>query len=331
MPITSVKLSKFAGSASLAALLGVVPLTAGTADAQQKPVFGVLLKTLSNPYWGSVAKGVNDGAAQAGVEAFVQAAESDQAAEPQLNACNTMLERKPAVMLVAAINSTNLLPCLTRAAEQHIPVVNLDNNLDPATTKQAGVPLAFGIGSDNEKAGAKAADFIAKALGGSSAKSTALVIEGIAGNTTSAARARGFSDELAKAAPGVKIIASLPGDWDRQKAANITNDTLQRQPDLGAIFACNDGMVLGATEAARGAGNTKLVLVGVDGDADAIRAIKAGRLNATVAQLPYLMGRDAVIDAKEMLAGKQVSANIAVPTLLITQVPGNDKLLQYLR
>jgi D-allose transport system substrate-binding protein len=331
MKTTRFKFLKYAGPAALAALLGVVPLTAGTAGAQQKPVYGVLLKTLSNPYWGSVAKGVNDGAAQAGVEAFVQAAESDQAAEPQLNACNTMLERKPAVMLVAAINSTNLLPCLTRAVEQHVAVVNLDNNLDPATTKAAGVPLAFGIGSDNEKAGAKAADFIAKSLGGSGAKSTALVIEGIAGNTTSAARARGFSDELAKVAPGIKIIASLPGDWDRQKAANITNDTLQRQPDLGAIFACNDGMVLGTMEAARGAGNTKLVLVGVDGDADAIRAIKAGRLNATVAQLPYLMGRDAIANAKSLLGGKHVDANIPVPTLLITQTPSNDKLLQYLR
>jgi len=55
MNTKSFKLLKFGAAASLAALLGIVPLTAGTAGAQQKPVYGVLLKTLSNPYWGSVA------------------------------------------------------------------------------------------------------------------------------------------------------------------------------------------------------------------------------------------------------------------------------------
>ena len=84
---------------------------------------------------------------------FLQAVESDQAAEPQLNACNTMLEKKPAVMITAAISSTNLLPCLKRANELKIPVVDLDGNLDPEITKKAGVDVAFHIGSDNQAAG----------------------------------------------------------------------------------------------------------------------------------------------------------------------------------
>ncbi|RUX68198.1 sugar ABC transporter substrate-binding protein, partial [Mesorhizobium sp. M2A.F.Ca.ET.040.01.1.1] len=51
--------------------------------------YGVLMKTLANPFWGAMAQGVEDGAKQAGVKYFQQAAESDQAAEPQLNLCNT--------------------------------------------------------------------------------------------------------------------------------------------------------------------------------------------------------------------------------------------------
>jgi ABC-type sugar transport system substrate-binding protein len=46
-----------------------------------------------------------------------------------------------------------------------IPVVDLDNNLDPAITKKAGVDIAFHIGSDNEAAGAKGADYLVSALG----------------------------------------------------------------------------------------------------------------------------------------------------------------------
>ncbi len=74
------------------------------------------------------------------------------------------------------------------------------------------------------------------------------MIEGLSGNITGQKRARGFAEQLKKAAPGLEIVASLPGDWDRGKAANITNDILTKHPDLVAIFAANDGMALGGSK-----------------------------------------------------------------------------------
>ena len=71
----------------------------------QAETYGVLMKTLSNPFWGAMELGVREGAQEAGVEYYLQAVESDQAAEPQLNVCNTV-ERKPDAMITAAINST---------------------------------------------------------------------------------------------------------------------------------------------------------------------------------------------------------------------------------
>ena len=130
---------------------------ATSAQAADQKLYGVLLKTLSNPFWGAMQEGIQDGAKAAGVEYYLQAVESDQAAEPQLNVCNTMLERKPTVMITAAINSTNLLPCLKNATDQGIPVVDLDANLDHAIAKQAGVDIAFTIGSDNVQAGRQGA------------------------------------------------------------------------------------------------------------------------------------------------------------------------------
>jgi D-allose transport system substrate-binding protein len=309
-------LKRTIATGALAALtMALAPAGAAAAD---KPVYGVLMKTLSNPFWGAMEQGVGAGSKESNVEYFLQAVESDQAAEPQLNTCNTMLEKKPAVMITAAINSTILLPCLKRANELKIPVVDLDGNLDPEITKKAGVEVAFHIGSDNEAAGAKGADYIADTLG-KDAKGSLLVIEGLSGNVTGQKRARGFANELKKAAPGLTIVASLPGDWDRQKAANITNDTLQRNPDLLAIFCANDGMALGAVEAARAAGKDKVVVVGVDGNSDAVKSILAGRLNASVAQLPYLVGKQAVENAKKLLTGGKVEETTAVPTLVLTK------------
>ena len=238
---------------SLLALGALAWVGATGAQAADQKLYGVLLKTLSNPFWGAMQQGIQDGAKEAGVEYFLQAVESDQAAEPQLNVCNTMLERKPTVMITAAINSTNLLPCLKKATDEDIPVVDLDANLDHAIAKQAGVNIAFTIGSDNVPAGRQGADYVAKQLG-KDAKGPILVIEGLSGNITGQKRAQGFAEEIKKVAPGLEIVASLPGDWDRAKAANITNDTLTRNPDLVAIFAANDTMALGAVESVFAAG-----------------------------------------------------------------------------
>jgi ABC-type sugar transport system substrate-binding protein len=306
---------------------------AGPAPAAERTV-GVLLKTLSNPFWGAMEEGIRDAAAELGVEYYLQAVESDQAAEPQLNVCMTMLERKPDVMLVAAINSTNLLPCIGRANELGIPVVDLDANIDYAVAEKAGVAVAFSIGSDNVAAGAQGADYVASVLG-ADAKGPVLVIEGLSGNITGQKRARGFAERLAEVAPGLEIVASLPGDWDRGKAANITNDILTRHPDLKAIFAANDVMALGAVETVYAAGKGgQVVVVGVDGNVDAVKSIRAGRLDASVAQLPYLVGKQAVENAMALLDGQKVDRFIAVPTLVLTaQVleKGEDPLLEFVK
>ena len=317
--------------ASIAAL--ALGLATSAALAADKPVYGVLMKTLSNPFWGAMEKGVDVGAKNAGVDIFLDAVESDQAAEPQLNACNTMLQKKPAAMITAAINSTILLPCLKQANEMKIPVVDLDNNLDPAITKKAGVDVAFHIGSDNEAAGAKGADYLVSVLG-KDAKGPVLVIEGLSVNITGGEARAWLRGRTQEQAPGLNIVASLPGDWDSLKAANITNDTLQRNPDLVAIFCANDDMALGAVEAARSAGKDKLIVIGVDGNTNAVKSIKAGRLNASVAQLPYLVGMQAVEGVKKLLAGDKVPEMTYVPTLVLTKqvIEANkDPLLQYVK
>ena len=271
---------------------------------------------------------------QAGVEYYLQAVESDQAAEPQLNVCTTMLERQPDVMITAAINSTNLLPCLKQATDAGIPVVDLDANLDHDIAAEAGVDIAFTIGSDNVAAGMQGAEYLVGRLG-ADASGPVLVIEGLSGNITGQRRAQGFAEKLAELAPGLEIVASLPGDWDRAKAANITNDLLTRHPDLVAIFAANDTMALGAVETVFAAGKgDDIVMIGVDGNVDAVELIKAGRLDASVAQLPYLVGKQAVETGASVLDGKEVEKFQYVTTLVLTQdllEDGSEPMLEFVK
>lgn len=314
------------GFAVLAALAFAAP-----AKAEE---YGILMKTLANPFWGAMGDGVEAGAQNAGVEYYIQAVESDQAAESQLNVCNTMLERKPVAMITAAINSTNLLPCLKSAQESGIKVVDLDGNLDPAILEAEGIEITFSIGSDNVLAGAQGAEYMVEQLG-ADATGPVLVIEGLSGNITGEKRARGFADKLAELAPGLEVVASLPGDWDRGKAANITNDILTRNPDLVGIFAANDGMALGAVESVFAAGKGgDVIIIGVDGNSDAVKSINAGRLTASVAQLPYLVGKQALENVQSAVEGGSVENAIIVPTLVLTKDvidAGTEPLLEFVK
>jgi len=315
------------GAAAIATLVAAAPSYA-------EGEYGVLMKTLANPFWGAMGQGVEDGAKAAGVSHFLQAVESDQAAESQLNVCNTMLERKPVAMITAAINSTNLLPCLKKAQESNIKIVDLDGNLDPAILESEGITITFSIGSDNVKAGAQGAEYMVSKLG-ADATGPILVIEGLSGNVTGEKRTTGFAQKLAELAPGLTIVASLPGDWDRGKAANITNDVLTRNPDLKGIFAANDGMALGAVESVFAAGKGgDVIIIGVDGNSDAVASIKDGRLTASVAQLPYLVGKQAIEDVKKAVEGAAVEAAVIVPTLVLTKEmidAGTEPMLEFVK
>jgi D-allose transport system substrate-binding protein len=318
------------GTIGLAAL-ATVSFTTSLAQAEE---YGVLMKTLANPFWGAMGQGVEDGAKNARVKYYLQAVESDQAAESQLNVCNTMLERRPVAMITAAINSTNLLPCLKKAQKAGTKIVDLDGNLDPKILDAENINITFSIGSDNVKAGGQGAEYMVRKLG-ADAKGPVLVIEGLSGNITGQKRASGFADKLKELAPGLEIVASLPGDWDRGKAANITNDILTRNPDLKGIFAANDGMALGAVESVFAAGRGgDVIIIGVDGNSDAVKSIKAGRLTASVAQLPYLVGKQALEDVKKAVEGKDVQKQVIVPTLVLTKdviEGGTEPLLEFVK
>jgi ribose transport system substrate-binding protein len=78
-------------------------------------------------------------------------------------------------------------------------------------------------------------------------------------------------------------------------------------------------MILGAIQAAEAAGRTGIVFVGFDAIDDAVQAVKDGKLAATVAQQPALMGQLAVEIAMKYLKGESVEAFIPVALSLVTK------------
>lgn len=303
-------------------LIITISATAATSEVD----IAVLLKGLSNPYWKTLYDGANDKAKQLGIQAYIQGVQSDADAEGQLNICNTMLLRKPKALVFGAVNNVNLVPCLRKASQMDIKLVDVDGGTGKSDADKMGIPLNFSVASDNYVLGKTAAQYLTGVEG------KVLVIEGFPGSVPGRLRIEGFTENLPK---GLKIVASLPGDWDRLKAADITNGTVTKHPDLSAIFAANDIMALGAAEALHSRNISGVRVIGVDGISDALRAIESGRLSASIAQLPYLMGQQAVEKTFNLISGKNTyEFNQIVPILTLDKAvlsARNEPLLQFVR
>jgi len=316
-------------------ILGVGLLALGVSAAGQSHITAVL-KTLANPFWVAMQQGLLEEAINQGVAIEILAVPTEADLEAQLNLTETALLRRPAVLLVSPITSRNLHPALRIAAALGIPIVDLDGNLPLDYTRKTvegeDIPIASQIASNNYIAGQMAADYIIQKTGG---VGKVLLIEGIAGNITGMQRVEGCAARIAEKAPGMQIVGRFAGDWDRLKAATIVADVLTAHPDLKAIYCANDTMALGAVEAVYAAGKGgQVIVVGTDGIKDARDAILQGRLSATVAQLPYLMGKMAVETAVKIMKGEAVPFRQDVPLLLLTKEvleQGTEPLLQYIR
>jgi ribose transport system substrate-binding protein len=136
-------------------------------------------------------------------------------------------------------------------------------------------------------------------------------------------RGQGFTDALADKAmnnKGATLVTQQVANFDRGQALNVMQNILTANPDITGVFAQNDEMALGAVQAIKARGMTdKVAIVGIDGSADAITAIKAGEMYATVAQQPEVMGQLGVASAVEILNGATPPNQIDVPLKMVTK------------
>jgi ribose transport system substrate-binding protein len=287
-------------SEEVTAQLGPVP------KPGEKLKIGVIEKTLINEHWQEMKRGYEDAAKKYGVEVTVQAAKDETDLTGQLAIADTMSQQSFDVYAISPLSPSNLEPFLAKAKAAGIPVVNVDDSK---------VDSRVFVGSNHEQMGRDAARQFAKTL---PAGSEVAQVEGQAGSPAAIQRTRGFKDEAQKA--GLKVVASVPGDWDRQKSLDVTRSILRANPGVKAIYANNDTMALGVVEAVRAAHKIgQIQVIGTDGVPDAVKAIRAGELTGTVASFPYAMGYTAVEAAIRLKQGQGVPSTINSRQELVTR------------
>ena len=283
--------------------------------ATDKPTIALVVKTLNNAFFIEMEAGAQAAADSLGVELLVQAPEREIDVEKQMQIIENLIQRKVSVLAIVPNGSKEIVPAVLKANAALIPVVVVDSRVDAPTLAAAGGRIATFIGSDNVDGGRLAGHFVAKQLGGNG---DIAILEGVPGHETGDSRLRGFREAISSAT-GLRVVASQTASGERDQAFNVTQNMLQSHPDITAIFAANDVMALGAVEAVAAAGRTgRIVIVGFDAQEDARKAIREGRMHATIAQNPRAMGRLAVVSAMRLLKGESVEPEQPVAIELVS-------------
>jgi ribose transport system substrate-binding protein len=300
---------------ALIVLVAIAFAMGGCKQSSNKKI-AFVVTTLSNPYFVDMTNAAKEEVAKhPEFTLLVQAPERAVDNERQIEIFETFVTQGVGAICVVPSDSKSIVSAIAKANRANVPVIVLDNKVDEATAKAAGAKMVTFIGSNNFLGGQLAAKHIVEKLAG---RGKVAILEGVSGVEAAVQRKAGFLDGIKSS--GLQVVASQPADWDREKGLNVTQAMLQANPDLGAIFACNDEMALGAVQAIKSAKMKRPpIVVGFDAIKDALDKVQAGEMSATVAQLPGEVGRRGVVAAVDTIEGRPVQPYIPTEVKLITR------------
>ena len=263
---------------------------------------GLSVSTLNNPFFVTLAEGAEEAAKKLGVDLSVADAGDD--VTKQVSDIEDLVNKGISVLIVNPCDSDAVTGAVEAAQAKGVRVIAVDRAVNGAT-------IDCQIASDNVLGAELATQYIVDTLG-EGVKVAEL--EGTPGASAAIDRSQGFRN-IADAK--LDVVANQTANFDRTEGMSVMENMLQAHPDIQAVFAANDEMALGALEAISGAGKD-IMVVGFDATDDAIEAIKAGRMDATIAQQPDLIGRTAVENAAKLINGQGIAPSIPVEVTLIT-------------
>jgi ribose transport system substrate-binding protein len=156
-----------------------------------------------------------------------------------------------------------------------------------------------------------------------------VLVGGFAGDAGSTARLAGFRG--AAASLRLRIVSTLSADFDFDKAQAAAARALRNGQAVDGFFAANDVMALGIAQAVGNARRSGVKVIGVDGIADALQAIKAGTMTATVSQYPFVIGQLGVEACLAAVRGRALPARIDAPVQVVTSANVDQAIVNFPR
>jgi len=253
--------------------------TAGCgARHSDKEVFYLIATNVNLPYWQTAAAGFKAAAAQYKVTAKVAGPDTyDPKAE--LTELQNAVVAKPSGILISVADASVLQSGIDAAVAAGIPVITMDSD-DPGSHR------LFFIGTNNLDAGRLGGKRIIQKLGGKGN----VEFFTLGGQPNTDERLKGFKDVLA-GRPDIHIVDVFDIKGDARNAFDKAQQDLAltgpKKIDAFVCLEASSGKTVADAIKRAGGGRE---LVAFDVDQDTLDAIKAGTIDATIAQKPYTMG-----------------------------------------
>jgi ribose transport system substrate-binding protein len=269
------------------------------------------------PYYIAIGEGIKAKAKELGYKTFMLAPQSGADIEGQMGMIQDVLTQDVDAIILSTHDEKAAAPLVKRAVNRGIAVIIVNSDIADFPTRVHGV-VGYRQRPGTRKIGEYAIDLV-------DGKAKIGVIEGQPGYH-STERVGGFVDAV-KAESGMEIVASQPGGWNVEGGNKTAMDMLQAHPEIDMVFAANDYMAIGANTAAKALGKDDLIILGNDGDTQALEEIHAGEWTATVNTTPFEMGEKVLEVARDCLSKQFDGFYIETPT----EVVDKDNALEFLQ
>lgn len=250
-------------------------------------------------FWELLKKGAQEGAREYNVNLTVDGAMSEGDIQGQIEAMQGAIEKKPDAIILAAADSTALLPYAKEAEERGIKLILVDSALDEH------VEDCF-VGTNNYEAAKSVGNEMAKKMDGAG---KIAVISHVTQTATAQERYAGFERAI-RNYPGMELIGPYDVGDSTEKSYETTIQVLAENPDLRGIYATNQISAEGVTDALKAFGKTDLVFFAFDSSTVQNEALENGIVDGFAIQMPFNMGYLAVTSAVDACSGKLRKINV---------------------
>lgn len=252
-----------------------------------------------------------EAAEEFGVQTVVLDAGGDVAR--QIAQMQDLIQQQVDVIIIWPTNGQAVVPVVRQAYNADIPVVVTNSQIG-----EAGFDfIASFSGPNNIIQGEYSAEMMCDALGG---EGQIVEISGQPGYTTAIERSEGFQDHLAEVCPGVTIMETQPGDWNREKSQRVMENFLTKYEEIDGVYAGDDNMGVGALNAALAADRAEgMIFIGATNFAVGYEAMERGEYYGSVYQSPVEDARNALLTAIAVAQGEEVPFLNYFDTPKITQ------------
>ena len=248
-------------------------------------------------------------------DAEVEIRSADDDSRKQIDDINYFIDNGFDIIIVSPNEAATLTPVIKKIYDTGLPVIIFDRNID-------GDSYTARIGADDVGLGKAAAHF---ALSVTGQNPNALEVYGLRGSTPAEGRHEGFSTEFT--ANGGNILAGATANWKKEDALPVVDSLLKLYPDVDVIFAHNDRMAIGASEAARALGRDNIKIIGIDAAPEiGIKAVADSVIDATF--LYPTEGHRVIKTALAILKGEPFDRVTIMPASSAVDISNADILLR---